>query len=68
MTALNPAKTMNEHLALQAEGPAGLYSPQRNCAGPCRKRRSHMQFTGNSTLCNQCTRRRLTTHTERTTT
>jgi hypothetical protein len=57
MSALNPAKTMSEHLALRTESCAGLYTPQRNCAGPCRKRKSHTQFTSGSTTCIQCTRR-----------
>lgn len=57
MSALDPGKTMNAHQALQTESQAGLYSPQRNCSGPCRKRKSHTQFTSGSTMCNQCTRR-----------
>lgn len=57
MTALDPAKTMNRHLALQTESRAGLYSPQRNCAGPCKKRKSYTQFSGKSTVCIRCVRR-----------
>lgn len=48
---------MGRHAAIQKESIAGTYTPQRNCKGPCRKRRSHMQFTGANELCNQCVRR-----------
>jgi len=54
---LNPGATMGRHLGIQNERPVGAYSPMRNCQGPCRKRRSHMQFTGANTMCNQCVRR-----------
>jgi len=54
---LNPGATMGRHAAIQRESPVGVYSPMRNCQGPCRKRRSHMQFTGANTMCNQCVRR-----------
>lgn len=54
---MSPAKTMSDHLALRTESCAGLYTPQRNCAGLCRKRKSHTQFTSGSTTCIQCTRR-----------
>jgi hypothetical protein len=57
VSALNPAKIMAAHLALRTESSAGLYTPQRNCAGPCRKRKSHTQFATGSAMCNQCTRR-----------
>ena len=51
---LNPGATMGRHAAIQKESIAGSYTPQRTCKGPCRKRRSHMQFKGTSELCNQC--------------
>jgi hypothetical protein len=51
---LNPGTTMGQHAAIQKESPAGAYSPQRNCKGRCRKRRSHTQFTGANAMCNQC--------------
>ncbi len=51
---LNPGATMGRHLGIQNERPVGAYSPMRNCTGPCRKRRSHMQFTGANTMCNRC--------------
>jgi hypothetical protein len=51
---LNPGRTMGQHAALKNESPVGAWSPQRNCVGPCRKRRSHTQFTGANTMCNQC--------------
>jgi len=54
---LNPGATMGRHAGIQRESPVGAYSPMRNCKGPCRKRRSHMQFTGANTMCNQCVRR-----------
>jgi len=54
---LNPGATMGRHAAIQRESPVGAYSPMRNCQGPCRRRRSHMQFTGTSTVCIRCARR-----------
>lgn len=54
---LNPGATMGRHAAIQKESPVGAWSPQRNCKGPCRRRRSHTQFTGANELCNQCVRR-----------
>jgi len=54
---LNPGATVGRHLGIQRESSVGAYSPMRNCTGPCRKRRSHMQFTGANTMCNQCVRR-----------
>lgn len=50
-------KIMERHCVLQAESNPGAYSPQRNCAGACRRRRSHTQFDGASTACRQCVRR-----------
>jgi hypothetical protein len=54
---LNPGATMGRHAGIQRESSAGAYSPMRNCKGPCRTRRSHTQFTGTNTMCNQCVRR-----------
>lgn len=48
---------MGRHAGIQRESSVGAYSPMRNCTGPCRKRRSHMQFTGANTMCNQRVRR-----------
>lgn len=55
--ALNPGATMARHHAIRTESIAGSYTPQRTCKGPCRKRRSLMQFKGANTMCNQCVRR-----------
>lgn len=55
--SLNPSSTFRRHEAIRNESIAGAYTPQKNCTGPCRKRRSHMQFTGANTMCNQCVRR-----------
>ena len=52
--SLNPGTTMRRHATIQKESPVGTYSPQRNCKGPCRKRRSFTQFTGTNVMCNQC--------------
>lgn len=50
-------KIMDRHHVLQTESNPGAYSPQRNCAGRCRKRKSHTQFDHDSTACRQCVRR-----------
>ena len=39
-------------------GPSiGLISVTRQCAGPCRRRRSIAQYKADSPLCNICTKR-----------
>ena len=48
---------IRQHLAIQRESCAGAYTPMRNCKGECRKRKSHFQFTGTSTVCIRCVRR-----------
>lgn len=50
-------KIMDRHHVLQSESCPGAYSPQRNCTGPCRKRKSHTQFDAHNTACRQCVRR-----------
>ena len=45
---------MGRHAGIQRESSVGAYSPMRNCQGPCRRRRSHTQFTGANTMCNRC--------------
>lgn len=53
----NPATTENRHRAIQNEKNVGGYSPMRHCKGECKKRRSIMQFVGDSQFCLKCTRR-----------
>lgn len=53
----DPGKIMDRHLHLQTESNPGRYTPQRNCTGPCKKRKSTPQFDGDSTVCRQCVRR-----------
>jgi hypothetical protein len=35
-----------------------VYSRQIVCTGPCKKRKSFTQFSGASTMCKQCMRRK----------
>ncbi|XYJ11786.1 hypothetical protein ACSUZJ_07295 [Telluria sp. B2] len=55
--SMNPGATFRHHETIKNESCAGAYTPQRNCTGPCRRRRSLGQFTGANTMCNQCVRR-----------
>lgn len=56
----DPGKVMGEHMRIKAESHAGAPSAQRLCLG-CHKRRSTMtQFAGDSKVCKQCVRRKIT--------